>query len=134
MIPSTEYETLRRRVRANTLEMYNFVNAELNEIAAKSSELGQHVRKVASKVTEHKHSLINDIDLMRTVDGYEDWRHTEEERLSDLVQRRLEYLQNPSDCSKARKIVCSMNKVRVLSVSINKQQFFEIEEVQSTFE
>ena len=30
--------------------------------------------------------------------------------LSDLMQRRLHHLQNPSDCASARKLVCSLSK------------------------
>lgn len=31
--------------------------------------------------------------------------------LSDLIQRRLKYLQNPKDCKTAKKLVCDLNKV-----------------------
>lgn len=43
-------------------------------------------------------------------DGYEHWRHVEAKQLSDLIQRRLHYLQNPADCSTAKKLVCRLNK------------------------
>ncbi|XP_045204002.2 alpha-(1,6)-fucosyltransferase-like [Mercenaria mercenaria] len=35
-----------------------------------------------------------------------DWRSKEIQRLGDLVQRRLHYLQNPKDCENAKKILC----------------------------
>lgn len=47
---------------------------------------------------------------MKESDGYESYRHKESKALSDLVQRRLHYLQNPPDCSTARKLVCKINK------------------------
>jgi len=47
---------------------------------------------------------------MKGTDGYEAYRHKESKALSDLVQKRLHYLQNPSDCSSARKLVCKINK------------------------
>lgn len=47
---------------------------------------------------------------MKTVDGYEAWRKQEVKDLSDLVQKRLNYLQNPSECNKARKLICRLNK------------------------
>jgi glycoprotein 6-alpha-L-fucosyltransferase len=43
-------------------------------------------------------------------DGYEHFRHKEAQSLSNLVQKRLHYLQNPADCNKARKLVCKINK------------------------
>merc|ERR1719322_505655 len=47
---------------------------------------------------------------MTANDGHDDWRIAESRALSDLVQRRLTALQNPSDCSAARKLVCKLNK------------------------
>lgn len=52
-----------------------------------------------------------DMNNLREVDGYEKWRETEAYSLSDLVQRRIRHLQNPQDCSKAKKLVCNLNKV-----------------------
>lgn len=45
------------------------------------------------------------------VDGFADWRKIENVALSNLVQRRLKYLQNPKDCKTAKKLVCDLNKV-----------------------
>ncbi|XP_053381463.1 alpha-(1,6)-fucosyltransferase-like [Mercenaria mercenaria] len=39
-----------------------------------------------------------------------DWRTKELQRLGDLVQRRLYYLQNPKDCENAKKILCKTRK------------------------
>lgn len=43
-------------------------------------------------------------------DGYENYRHKEAKDLSDLVQKRFHHLQNPPDCSLAKKLVCKINK------------------------
>lgn len=114
MSPTAEYEQLRRRVRSNLLEMYNYVGSELKKIWKNNPvvpELGDHVNKVMEMTAEHKRSLINDMDHLQKIDGYEQWRRTEAESLSDLVQRRLKYLQNPKDCGAARKLICRLNKV-----------------------
>ncbi|XP_031629119.1 alpha-(1,6)-fucosyltransferase [Contarinia nasturtii] len=113
MTPISEYEELRRRVRSNVLEMYNYVGTELTKLFKNHPivpELGEYIDKVMHMTTEHKRSLINDMDHLRRIDGYEQWRRNEAESLSDLVQRRLKYLQNPKDCSTARKLVCRLNK------------------------
>lgn len=47
---------------------------------------------------------------LKKVDGFEEWRSSEAESLSNLVQKRLKYLQNPNDCQNARKLVCRLNK------------------------
>lgn len=116
MTPTTEYEQLRRRVRSNLLEMYNYVGTELTKIWKNNPmvpELSDYVNKVLQMTTEHKRSLVNDMDHLQKIDGYEQWRRNEAESLSDLVQRRLKYLQNPKDCSSARKLICRLNKVKV---------------------
>lgn len=67
-----------------------------------------HIIEMAS---EHKNSLLHDFNKLAEVDGYEAWRYKEASALSDLVQRRLHFLQNPEDCNKAQKIICRLNKV-----------------------
>lgn len=115
MTPTSEYEQLRRRVHSNTFELYNYVSSELSKIWKKAQpfvpELGEYIDTVKSMTTEHKRALINDNARLKKIDGYEQWRRDEADNLSELVQRRLNYLQNPEDCSKARKLVCRLNKV-----------------------
>lgn len=47
------------------------------------------------------------------LDGHQEWRQMEAANVSDVVQRRLYYLQNPPDCKEARKLICNLNKVRL---------------------
>lgn len=112
--PSVEYERLRRRIRLNTQELWNYFSSELNKIkkqvAPEIPEIADQVNNILMLGSEHKRSLLYDMDRMRTVDGYEKWRQDEAKELSDLVQRRLHYLQNPKDCKNARKLVCKLNK------------------------
>jgi glycoprotein 6-alpha-L-fucosyltransferase len=55
--------------------------------------------------------MLHVADQLSKVDGYADWREKEAQDLSDLVQKRLHNLQNPTDCATARKLVCNLNKV-----------------------
>jgi glycoprotein 6-alpha-L-fucosyltransferase len=57
-------------------------------------------------------SLLQSAQQLARVDGYAEWRTKEAKELSDLVQHRLHFLQNPSDCASARKLVCNLNKVQ----------------------
>lgn len=120
--PSFEYEQLRRRVRSNTQEMWNYVNSEVTAIrglalpagAGDSNAITQKIDAMLAMTAEHKRSLLNDMDRMRQVDGYEMWRRRESADLSDLVQKRLTYLQHPDNCERAQKLVCRLNKVLYL--------------------
>lgn len=55
--------------------------------------------------------MLHDIESISAVDGYEEWRQKESQELTNLVQERFKYLQNPVDCDSARKLVCTLNKV-----------------------
>jgi hypothetical protein len=44
---------------------------------------------------------------MSNNDGYEMWRKSEEHALDMLVQNRLNFVQNPIHCEKAKQLVCS---------------------------
>jgi len=75
--------------------------------------------KIKNMIGEHYKSLLRDISNLGNVDGHLIWRQQESENLSNLVQKRLKHLQNPSDCAKARKLVCDLNKVGINNFFFN---------------
>ncbi|XP_017767403.1 PREDICTED: alpha-(1,6)-fucosyltransferase [Eufriesea mexicana] len=114
-VPTLEYEELRRRIRNNIQETWYYISAELSKFKKSIDKLSyeqreKRIQDTLKNVWDHKRSLIIDIDRLTKADGYDEWRKREAKELSDLVQRRFRYLQNPSDCNKARKLVCSLNK------------------------
>lgn len=117
--PTLEYEQLRRRVFTNTQEMWNYVQGELGKMRKSMATSDGDVKQLLNKefdemlemAGEHKRSLLNDMNQMREMDGYEQWRQKESKSLSDLVQHRLTALQHPEDCDTAQKLVCRLNKV-----------------------
>ena len=112
--PSLEYELLRRRVQTNIGEIWNYFSTELGKLRQKTQGAGDvetEINDILMLGAQHKRSLLSDMDKLRQIDGYEAWRHQEAADLSSLVQRRLHYLQNPKDCSSARKLICKLNKV-----------------------
>ncbi|EDW05875.1 alpha-(1,6)-fucosyltransferase [Drosophila mojavensis] len=112
--PSLEYELTRRRIQTNIAEIWNYFSSELGKlrkaVGPGNSELEESIQQVLLQGADHKRSLLSDMEQLRRVDGYEAWRQQEAKDLSDLVQRRLHHLQNPSDCQNARKLVCKLNK------------------------
>lgn len=114
--PSLEYELTRRRIQTNIAEIWNYFSSELGKlrkaVGPGNSELEESIQQVLMQGADHKRSLLSDMEQLRRVDGYEVWRQQEAKDLSDLVQRRLHHLQNPSDCQNARKLVCKLNKVQ----------------------
>ncbi|XP_045480462.1 alpha-(1,6)-fucosyltransferase isoform X3 [Harmonia axyridis] len=112
--PNSQYELLRRRISSNTKEFWYFIHSGLLDLQKKTSgspsDVTNSINHLLTLGSEQKRSLLHDIDKIQEVDGYAAWRERESKNLSDLVQTRFEYLQNPSDCANAKKLVCSLNK------------------------
>ena len=141
--PSKEYEVKRRGIYKGVQELWYFVNQELEKLKKKgpeliSTDLSNLIQEVISSGKEHEayaifsllfmqlrqlylcivptkiRVILNDVQDLSSMEGHDSWRAAEARSLSDLVQRRFHYLQNPADCSKARKLICNLNKVIVL--------------------
>ncbi|XP_075155715.1 alpha-(1,6)-fucosyltransferase 8 [Haematobia irritans] len=112
--PILEYELLRRRIQTNIAELWNFFSNELGKIKKNidrgTTSMTDNINSVLILGAEHKRSLLSDMERLRQLDGYEAWRQKESTELSDLVQRRIHHLQNPPECSQAKKLVCKLNK------------------------
>lgn len=52
-------------------------------------------------------SWLSNLRTMTKFDGYDEWRKKESLYLSDLVQQRLNDLQNPTNCDDAKYIKCA---------------------------
>ncbi|CAG5125709.1 unnamed protein product, partial [Candidula unifasciata] len=55
-------------------------------------------------------TLFGDFEKLRTANTADVYRKQRLQELGDLIQRRLEYLQNPTDCKNAKKLVCILTK------------------------
>ncbi|KAF7991358.1 hypothetical protein HCN44_002920 [Aphidius gifuensis] len=115
--PTIEYEELRRKLRNDIQETWYYINAELMKIKKRNNDNfvidddhKNDIDNVIYNIFDHKKELMMDMNKLEKFDGHMDWREQEAHDLSDLVQRRFYYLQNPSNCDKAKKLVCSLNK------------------------
>ncbi|XP_018333906.2 alpha-(1,6)-fucosyltransferase-like [Agrilus planipennis] len=112
--PNSQYEITRRRVENGIKEWWYFSNSELkklkNDTNNASPDFSSSINKIMTLGLEHARSLLHDINFLSEADGYAKWREREAESLSNIVQERLKYLQNPSDCANAKKLICNINK------------------------
>ncbi|XP_065201965.1 alpha-(1,6)-fucosyltransferase [Planococcus citri] len=110
--PFLKYETLRRRLYHNVHELWYYINFQTSQFTKelKKSPSKKRLTSFMNMIGEFKRSIVKDINDLEEVDGYKEWRLNENEELSNLVQRRLHYLQNPKDCKTAKKLVCDLNK------------------------
>ncbi|XP_013136337.1 PREDICTED: alpha-(1,6)-fucosyltransferase [Papilio polytes] len=107
--PSEEYENLRRRIYSNTKEIWYYINHEISKLIADEVKV-EALQGILDQIADRKRSLLSDQQQLPEIDGYKEWREIEAANVSDLVQRRLKYLQNPADCKDARKVICNLNK------------------------
>lgn len=107
--PSKEYEVLRRRIFSNTKEFWYFINSELDSLVKSTIDV-KHIHNLKNMVGEHYRSLLKDVSTLAEVDNYSRWRQQESETLSDLVQNRLEELQNPPNWFTAKQLLCKLEK------------------------
>ena len=108
--PSKEYENYRRRAFRDTQELWFFARSKLEGLPKDKLKLEQKIPEILSEIETREQAVLSDLELMKENDGHDDWRKQESQDLSDLVQARLKYLQNPPNCDSARKLVCNLNK------------------------
>ncbi|KAL3875017.1 hypothetical protein ACJMK2_037959 [Sinanodonta woodiana] len=111
--PSMEHEIVRRKVENDVQEFWLFIRSELNKmkgLSAGNANLLSKINSVLADSAGYHRTLTSDLKSLSSVDDMEEWRNNESRELGELVQRRFHYIQNPADCSKAKKIVCNLGK------------------------
>lgn len=109
--PHQKYELIRRKTENGVIELWYYMTDQLNKL---KKELDESHKKTVENILDNgshqQRSILTDIYNLSRYDGFQSWREEEAQDLKNLVQRRLHFLQNPKDCSKAKKIVCNLNK------------------------
>ncbi|KAJ8270052.1 hypothetical protein GJAV_G00109820 [Gymnothorax javanicus] len=109
--PGMDREVLRRKIENGVKELWYLVRSEVKKLGQlEAGDLQKHIDSLLQDLGHQQRSIMADLFFLSQTDGAGDWREMEAKHLSDLVQNRLTYLQNPADCSKARKLVCNINK------------------------
>lgn len=109
--PSLEFLTIRRRAEKELKEMWYFISAEVSRIKMSASEsVKSKLTKMMWTVEDMHHVLSLNFENLKSMDGQREWVEKEHKELSDLVQRRLYHLQNPTDCDSTKKLMCQLNK------------------------
>lgn len=104
-VPTLKYETLRRRVMRVVQEFWYFIKSKMSEIKNQENiqaNVLSTVNNILLMGFEYKRTIVNNIEKLTKVDGFNKWRLKEITDLSNIVQKRLNYLQNQMDCKKAK--------------------------------
>ncbi|XP_069064997.1 alpha-(1,6)-fucosyltransferase [Pleurodeles waltl] len=109
--PGKDHESLRRMIENGAKELWFFVQSELKKLKLmEGTELQRHIDEILVDMGHQQRSVMTDLYYLSQADGAGEWREKEAKDLTELVQRRITYVQNPKDCSKAKKLVCNINK------------------------
>uniref|UniRef100_A0AAR2JKC5 Alpha-(1,6)-fucosyltransferase n=1 Tax=Pygocentrus nattereri TaxID=42514 RepID=A0AAR2JKC5_PYGNA len=109
--PGREQEEYRRKVEKGVRELWYFVRSEVKKLShVDPAVLQKHTDTLLQDLGHQQRSIMTDLHYLSQADGAGEWREKEAKDLTMLVQNRISYLQNPPDCSKARKLVCNINK------------------------
>lgn len=109
--PSLFFESTRRKLFADIKDLKFFINSQLNtnnrlrpNLESKESEYFK------SAINERIDFLFVQIHNLSTSDNLGKWRHSESKLLAEKVQQDFHNIQNPHDCSTAKKLMCDLNK------------------------
>lgn len=110
--PSALFESTRRRAENEIKELWYFISAEVTKInkKAKDSRVTKDLTQMLQDVQQVHNAITINMAKLNSLDGRKEWFLKESKELSALVQKRIHYLQNPKDCSAAKKLVCQINK------------------------
>ncbi|XP_007886281.2 alpha-(1,6)-fucosyltransferase [Callorhinchus milii] len=109
--PGKQHEELRRKIENGVKELWFFIQNEVKKLKHLEVEEAQlRADALLENFGHHERSIMIDLYDLSQTDGADEWREKEAKDLTDLVQRRITHLQNPKDCSKAKKLVCNINK------------------------
>ena len=110
--PSIEYEISRRRIDNYVREMNYFLTDKFEKLNTKAGDVFKQYgfEKFKTDVEQLSLHTMHELELLRDLDGMGTYRETMHRKLSNEVRQRLHKLQNPDDCKKARRLVCTLNK------------------------
>ncbi|GAU93909.1 hypothetical protein RvY_05772 [Ramazzottius varieornatus] len=112
LAPSKQFEFARRKLDSGIIEFWRYASAHLktlNEVRD-PDKVENLVKEMVDFMTEQKRVILADIDNVERTSGVLEWKNDKAQQLSAVVQNRLKHLQNPANCSKARRLRCGINK------------------------
>lgn len=112
--PSRVYEMTRRRILLETRDMWYYINSELTTFTATTNDTNilEKSKRVLEENEQRHLSLVRHLRNLSSMDGLGEWRMQEAKDLADIVQSRLQNLQNPADCATAKKAVCDLTQAK----------------------
>ena len=110
-ISNRQHEYNRRTVENGLREYLYYTRTELETIAKlypNNTQLNALLDQLKDVTFQHHAILMSDLSLLSTADGDEKKRRAELDDLSAIIQKRLDYIQNPTNCTGVKKVLCTL--------------------------
>ncbi|CAG5127662.1 unnamed protein product, partial [Candidula unifasciata] len=104
-----EMEHARRKAENTVTELWYFLDSILGKSDTEKSQMPLKIPELRESLQGYKRTLFGDFEKLRTANKADVYRNQRLQELGDLIQRRLEFLQNPTDCKTSKKLVCILS-------------------------
>uniref|UniRef100_H2ZNX0 Alpha-(1,6)-fucosyltransferase n=1 Tax=Ciona savignyi TaxID=51511 RepID=H2ZNX0_CIOSA len=106
--PSKDHELLVRKLQDDIIELLYSTENQLNSLKKASGNSESSLNEVVQQLKSQLQAALLDSEELGGLES--SWREKEAKELQQLVQNRINYVQNPKDCSTAKQLVCNLNK------------------------
>ncbi|KAI0237902.1 Alpha-(1,6)-fucosyltransferase [Lamellibrachia satsuma] len=92
-LPSLAFEQLRRQVENGVVEFWFYLRSQLNILQKNNPEVVTDTKKILQNGDDHQWTILKDLVNLTSLSGPAGWQEREAAELSQIVQKRLRYLQ-----------------------------------------
>ena len=110
-ISNRQHEYNRRTVENGMQQYWYYIRPQFESIATRypnNTQLHVFMNQLKDVTFQHHAILMTDLSRLSSADGDEKKRRAELDALSVIIQKRLDYIQNPANCSGVKKASCSL--------------------------
>ena len=97
-----------QQIHSDIDDLWMYIKSQMGISVKRGNE--SNVEDIISEVKERKFIILAHLNMISSEQRAKSWRNETFNRLSNIVQQRLYKLQNPQNCSAAKKIMCDMEK------------------------
>lgn len=108
---SLAHEEKQKKVDRDITEYWYYMRNQLERLKSSGTpDMAVKVDNILKQGKNYQRTLEVDMRSLMDIDEMDKWRTKEAQELSDLVQKRIRHIQNPTDCKNAKKVVCNLSK------------------------
>ena len=104
LAPNTKYEYTKRKIVQDMEELWWYFESSNENLKTE-----KEITTILTDLRNRHSAILSQLEDLSNYDGYNSWREKESKELTDLVQKRISFIQNPRSCSNAKKLFCSID-------------------------